>query len=109
MENAAFYRAVERILIVCGGILFGCLGYALFRLGVERGAAKFSGESKLFRFVLSGTAPGLVFMLTGGVVLITSMVTQVHHHSTISRARVTILPSIILNTNEPQKQEERSQ
>lgn len=67
-------RWIERLLIVGGGIVFGCLGYKLFIFGVKEGTTKVSAQSKLFKVVFSGTAPGLFFMAAGCGILISALV-----------------------------------
>ena len=67
-------RGIERILITCGGIIFGYLGYRLFLLGIEKGTSSVTTESKFFKLVFTGTAPGLFFMFAGACILMTALV-----------------------------------
>jgi hypothetical protein len=66
-------RFIERLVIAGGGIFFGYLGYRLFLLGSGKGSAKFTTESKWFRMVFSGTAPGLFLMLCGCSILVVGL------------------------------------
>lgn len=68
--NIFGYRAIERILVVIGGMLFAYLGYRLFIFGVSEGFAKLEGTSSLFKLSFSGTGPGLFFMAFGAIILI---------------------------------------
>jgi hypothetical protein len=72
MEPETF-RGIERLVVCFGGIVFGYLGFRLFVFGAEKGQASLKTETKLFRVVFSGTAPGLFFMLVGGAILITAL------------------------------------
>jgi hypothetical protein len=76
MNEILLMRGFERLLIIAGGIFFGYLGYRLFLFGVEKGTAKMSAETKFYRIVFSGTAPGLFFMLCGCVILLTGVFNQ---------------------------------
>ena len=75
-------RWVERIIVALGGICFGFLGYRLFIFGVEKGTARVSAETKLFKLVFSGTAPGLFFMLCGCAILVLSLTTELRRQET---------------------------
>src|ERR1043166_7341094 len=66
-------RGIELLIIVCGGILFGYLGYRLFLFGATSGSANLSTESKFVKLVFSGSAPGLFFMFGGGCILVAAI------------------------------------
>jgi hypothetical protein len=66
-------RFIERFIIVLAATAFGYFGYKLFVFGRTRGASQMQVESKLFKLVFSGTAPGLFFMLCGASVLIVAL------------------------------------
>lgn len=63
------WKGVERILIAIGAIIFGCLGYRLYMEGFARKKEKNAAHSLFLRFALSGTGPGLAFMVFGAFLL----------------------------------------
>ena len=67
------WRGIERLLIVLGAVFFGYLDYRLYILGFTKGDVKVDVKSPVVRFVISGTGPGLLFMVFGGSVLITAL------------------------------------
>ncbi len=64
--NVLWIRFVDRVLIAAGGILCICLGFVLYRSGVNDGQFEFSFQ----RFVINGQGPGLAFAAAGAVILI---------------------------------------
>jgi hypothetical protein len=62
-------RALERVLIVCGGILSLVLGYLLFVKGVS-GEASLIAEFDRTKIQLINALPGIFFALFGAVILI---------------------------------------
>jgi hypothetical protein len=69
MDEIFFARAAERVLVDCGAIFFGYLGYKLYIRGIGARPATIQFKSKLAQFAASGTGPGLVFMGFGAVIL----------------------------------------
>ena len=68
-------RGLERIIIIAGAIIFAYLGYRLYRVGVEKAIEHLTEESKFSMLFLSGTGPGLFFMVFGGIVLTIALFT----------------------------------
>lgn len=68
-------RGIERLLTIIGAIAFAYFGYRLYILGFEKGQSKLTTESKFYKFALSGTGPGLMFMAFGGIILVTALFT----------------------------------
>ena len=66
-------RMLERILVVCGGILCVYLGYLLFHIAVlkQESAGKF--KSALFEFTATKVGPGVFFALFGAYILYGSL------------------------------------
>jgi hypothetical protein len=66
-------RMLERILVVCGGILCVYLGYLLFHIAVlkQESAGKF--QSALFEFTATEVGPGVFFALFGAYILYGSL------------------------------------
>jgi hypothetical protein len=81
-SDPLFLRSVELLLAVCGGILFGYLGYRLFIFGVREGNSHLEAESRLFKVVFSGTAPGLFFMFAGAAILVAAILVKASDVST---------------------------
>jgi hypothetical protein len=69
LQNPVMWRAIERLLMVAGGIVLGILGYRLFIFGMTKGRNDFSA----FKLAMVGTGPGLFFMGFGATVLITAL------------------------------------
>jgi len=67
------FRSIERIVIAVGGIIFAYLGYRLYRHGITEGASKIKIESRWWKLLLSGTGPGLIFMLFGTIILVAGL------------------------------------
>src|SRR5438552_1156622 len=87
-------RDLERLLVVLGGILFAYLGYRLFLFGVKEGNSHLEAESKGFRIIFSGTAPGLFFMFAGLVVLVAVMFSYVTtQHSSTESTQTALVPA----------------
>lgn len=73
--NLPAYRAIERVLVVLGGMFFAYLGYRLLIFGVSEGISKLEGQSAFFKITFSGTGAGLICMFFGAVILIISLYT----------------------------------
>lgn len=73
--DAIIIRAVERIIVAFGGIIFAYLGYRLYVIGITKGRGELKAESKFYTLIFSGTGPGLFFMMFGGLILLTSLFT----------------------------------
>ena len=67
-------RGVERVLIIVGAIFFGYLGYKLYLHGITSSRSQVDFDSKFMKFAVSGTGPGLLFMVFGAIVLVFSLV-----------------------------------
>jgi TonB family protein len=68
-----FLRSVQLILIIVAGIVCVILGYKLFLYGIDKGRNKLRFKSEIFRLIFSGSAPGLFFMVLGGLLVIFSL------------------------------------
>lgn len=79
--NVLWIRFVDRVLIAAGGILCICLGFVLYRSGVNDGQFEFSFQ----RFVINGQGPGLAFAAAGAVILI--FLAQPGHRRPLSLGR----------------------
>ena len=66
------YRGIERLVIAAGAILTIFWGYRLFSLGVTSGK-HMECKTSFGRFVMGGTAPGIVFMSYGCWVLVEAL------------------------------------
>ncbi len=66
--DAITWRGVERLVIVGGGIVFGYLGFALYRFGVREGKTKVDFQSEWLRLAVGGSGPGLGFACIGAIV-----------------------------------------
>lgn len=64
------WRGAERLMIAAGAMLFGYLGYRLYRLGVTEGATRLKLESTVANVALSGAGPGIVFLAFGAFTLL---------------------------------------
>lgn len=60
--DAIGWRGLERIIIVVGSIVFGCLGYKLYRFGINEGQNKVQFKSTLFNLAVAGVGPGITFI-----------------------------------------------
>lgn len=74
MVDLFFFRGVERIIIVLAATFFAYLGYKLYIHGITATRSQIDFKSKFMKFAVSGTGPGLVFMVFGAVVLVFSLV-----------------------------------
>jgi hypothetical protein len=94
MADPLFFRDVELLLIVFGGIFFGYLGYRLFIFGVMEGKSKFEAETQVVRLVFSGTAPGLFFMFAGASILVAALMVLATHtdSSQTTQSRAVLVP-----------------
>lgn len=77
MMDWILMRSIERIAIVIGAIFIAYLGYRLYALGVEKGHSNLTAESRFYKFIFSGSGPGLFFMAFGSIVLVTALFTGV--------------------------------
>ena len=73
LRDVAFLRGVQLIFIILAGILFVFLGYKLFHYGVDKGRSKLRVKSEIYKLIFSGSGPGLLFMIFGGLVVIYSI------------------------------------
>jgi len=71
--SAEDWRGFERLTIVLGAVVFGVLGFLLFRFGLTTGRGKLKFKSEFFLFNLSGSGPGLFFMACGAIVLLVAL------------------------------------
>ncbi len=94
MSDPLFFRDIELLLIVFGGIFFGYLGYRLFIFGVMEGKSKFEAETQVVRLVFSGTAPGLFFMFAGAAILVAALMVRATHTDSLvtSQTREALAP-----------------
>jgi len=74
LRDAIFLRGFQLILIISASILFLFIGYKLFRYGVDKGRSKLRHQSELHKLIFSGSGPGLIFMVFGGLVLVFSLI-----------------------------------
>lgn len=63
-------RVIERIFIYVGAVITIYLGYNLYKKGINKGRGDLQAKSKLGQIILSGTGPGLFFMVFGAVILL---------------------------------------
>jgi len=68
LQNPVMWRALERLLMVAGGIVLGIIGYRLFIFGMTKGRNDLSAV----KLAMFSTGPGLFFMGFGATVLITA-------------------------------------
>jgi hypothetical protein len=66
-------RMVERIIVVCGGILCIYLGYLLFQIAVLKQESSGKLKTALFEFTATKVGPGVFFALFGAYVLYGSL------------------------------------
>jgi|SRR5215475_9614256 len=62
-------RSVERVIIVCGGILAIYLGYGLFKIATIKHDGAGRMKSDLFEFSVTKVGPGVFFALFGAAIL----------------------------------------
>jgi hypothetical protein len=67
--DAIVWRGIERLLIVFSAALLSYIGYKLFTKGIES-HNKVDFKTSFGKLVISGTGPGLSFMIFGALVLI---------------------------------------
>jgi hypothetical protein len=72
MDWTFHLRAIERLVVVVGGILSLYLGYALFVKGVS-GKASLKVEYDKSKLQLANAAPGIFFGLLGAFILVFTM------------------------------------
>ena len=73
LRNAMFLRSVQLILIILAGTACVILGYKLFLYGIDKGRSKLRSKSEIYKLIFSGSAPGLFFMVLGGLFLLFSI------------------------------------
>ena len=73
LRNVMFLRGVQLILIILAGITFVIVGYKLFLYGIDTGRSKLRRKSEVFKLLFSGSGPGLLFMVIGGLVVLYSI------------------------------------
>ena len=73
LTNPVLMLGIERIVITLTAAFFGYLGYRLFLHGAEMDSARLEGKGFFGEWILSGTAPGLFFVLLGSTVLIVAL------------------------------------
>ena len=73
LRNAMFLRSVKLILIILAGTTCVILGYKLFLYGIDKGRSKLRSKSEIYKLIFSGSAPGLFFMVLGGLFLLFSI------------------------------------
>jgi hypothetical protein len=66
-------RMVERIIVVCGGILCVYLGYLLFHIAVLKQESSGKFKSAVFEFTATKVGPGVFFALFGAYILCGSL------------------------------------
>jgi len=73
--NPIVLRGLERMAIVVGAIVLFYLGYRLFIFGITKGKGQFQAKSAILELVFSGSAPGLLFMLSSAGILLAALLT----------------------------------
>lgn len=73
LRNVMFLRGVQLILIILAGITFVIVGYKLFLYGIDTGRSKLRRKSEGFKLLFSGSGPGLLFMVIGGLIVLYSI------------------------------------
>ncbi len=69
LTDPAFWKAIERVLLVIAGIYLGFLGYKLFLLGITTGKTAPDARSRVSTTIISGVGPGLFFIVVAGLVV----------------------------------------
>ena len=69
LTDPAFWKAIERVLLVIAGIYLGFLGYKLFVLGITTGRTASDARSRVSTTIVSGVGPGLFFIVVAGLVV----------------------------------------
>lgn len=73
LNSVLFLRGVQLILIILAGIISVIVGYKLFLYGVDKGRSKLRFKSEIYRLLFSGSGPGLLFMVLGGLIVLFSI------------------------------------
>lgn len=73
ISNPLVWRGIERIIIIVGAVFFGLLGYKLYINGITKSKSNVELKSAFVNFILSGSGPGLIFMVLGAFVLLSSI------------------------------------
>ncbi len=76
LTDPTFWRGIERIAIVLGGIICTFLGFRLYMHGIKAGRSELNFQSALMRFAVSGYGPGLMFMALGTIVLVMAVASK---------------------------------
>jgi hypothetical protein len=66
-------RMIERIIVVCGGVLCIFLGYLLFRIAALRQDSSGKFKSAFFELTATKVGPGVFFALFGAYILYGSL------------------------------------
>ena len=66
-------RMIERLIVVCGGVISIFLGYRLFAMTTLPDLASGTFKTKILQITLSKAAPGIFFALFGAAILIVSL------------------------------------
>jgi regulator of replication initiation timing len=69
LTDPAFWKAIERVLLVIAGIYLGFLGYKLFLLGITTGKTASDARARVSTTIVSGVGPGLFFIVVAGLVV----------------------------------------
>ena len=69
------FKGIERIVVALGAIIFGFLGYKLYKLGVTKGLGRLSIIFQGYKLYFLATGPGMFFMFFGAVVLAICLIT----------------------------------
>lgn len=103
MIDAIGWRGIERLTIDVGGIVFGFLGYRLYKFGVQEGPSKLNLDSAFFKIALAGAGPGIVFMGVGGCVLMIALFQGgAAMDTTVAQNKSTRVPTpTLVSTNDP--------
>jgi hypothetical protein len=73
LTSILFLRSLQLIFIILAGIICVIVGYKLFLYGVDKGRSKLRFKSEIYRLLFSGSGPGLIFMVLGGLIVIYSI------------------------------------
>ncbi len=68
-------KAIERIVIYAGAVFVIYAGYSLYKRGISKGRGDLKAKTKLGEILLSGTGPGVFFMVFGAIILLVGLFT----------------------------------
>jgi len=68
-------KAIERIVIYAGAVFVIYTGYSLYKRGISKGRGDLKAKTKLGEILLSGTGPGVFFMVFGAIILLVGLFT----------------------------------